>query len=75
MLEWSILLVRMRRCCIALTKMKAMSLSLLVFQRDVAIAVFLKYSKERKSSSSHARIGNGPSDACYDDTILLLGTI
>ena len=43
------------------------SLPLLVFQRHVVNAVFLKYSKEGRLSSSHARIRNIPSDICYDD--------
>ena len=40
------------------------SLPLLAFQRDVASAIFLKYSKEGKLSSSHLGIRN----ICYDDT-------
>ena len=35
-------------------------------KRDVVNAIFLKYSKEGRSSSSHGRIQNIPSDACYD---------
>ena len=44
------------------------SLSLLAFQRDVANAIFLKYSKEGRSSSSHVKIRNIPSDIRYNDT-------
>ena len=43
------------------------SLSLSAFPRDVASAIFLKYSKEGRSSSSHVGILNVPSDVCYDD--------
>ena len=37
----------------------------LAFRRDIAIAFFLKYSKEGRLSSSHAGIRNIPSDICY----------
>ena len=67
-LEWSMLLYRMRGCCIVLTKMKAMSLSLLAFWRNIVNVTFLKYSKEGRSFSSHAGIWNAPSDVCDDDT-------
>ena len=43
------------------------SLPLLVFQRHVVNAVFLKYLKGGRLSSSHAGIRNIPSDICYDD--------
>ena len=43
------------------------SLPLLVFQRYVASASFLEYSKEGKLSLSHIGIQNIPSDVCYDD--------
>ena len=62
------LLLRVRGCYIVLTKMKAMSLCLLAFQRDVASAIFLEYLKEDKLFLSHLRIRNIPSDVCYDDT-------
>ena len=38
------------------------------FWRDVANAIFLKYSKEGRVSSSHIRIWNISSDFCWDDT-------
>ena len=44
------------------------SLPFLAFRRDVADAIFLKYSKEDRLSSSRAGIRNIPSDVCYDDT-------
>ena len=44
------------------------SLPLLAFRRDVVNAIFLKYSKEGRLSSSHVGIRNIPSDVCYDDT-------
>ena len=44
------------------------SLPLQAFRRDIAYAIFLKYSKERRLSSGHAGIRNIPSDICYDDT-------
>ena len=44
------------------------SLSFLVFQRHIVNAVFLKYSKEGRLSSSHVGILNIPSDICYDYT-------
>ena len=44
------------------------SLSFLAFWGDVLNIVFLKYSKESISSSSHAGIPNVPSDVCYYDT-------
>ena len=37
----------------------------LAFRRDIAIAFFLKYSKEGRLSSSHVGIRNIPSDICY----------
>ena len=43
-------------------------LPLLSFRRDFINVVFLKYSKEGRSSSSHVGIRNVPSDICYDDT-------
>ena len=43
------------------------SLPLLAFQRNVANAISLKYSKEDRLSSSHVGIQNIPSDVCYDD--------
>ena len=42
-------------------------LSLLAFRRDVVNAIFLKYSKEGRPSSSRVGIQNVPSDVCYDD--------
>ena len=44
------------------------SLPLLAFRRHVVNAVFLKYPKEGRLSSSHLGIRNIPSDVCYDDT-------
>ena len=44
------------------------SLSLLAFRRDDVNVIFLKYSKEDRSSLSHAGIRNVPKDVCYDDT-------
>ena len=44
------------------------SLPLLALRRDVVNAIFLKYSKEGRLSSSHLGIRNIPSDVCYDDT-------
>ena len=44
------------------------SLPLLAFPKDVVNAIFLRYSKEGRLSSSHAGIRNIPSDVCYDDT-------
>ena len=44
------------------------SLSFLAFRRDVVDAIFLKYSKEGRLSSSHVVIQNISSNACYDDT-------
>ena len=43
------------------------SLPLLTFQRHVVNAIFLKYSKEGRLSSSHVGIQNIPSDVCYDN--------
>ena len=43
------------------------SLPLLAFRRDVVNAIFLKYSKESRPSSSHLGIRNVPSDYCYDN--------
>ena len=40
---------------------------LLAFQRDVVNAIFLKYSREGRLSSSNRGIGNIPSDVRYDD--------
>ena len=42
-------------------------LPLLAFRRDIVTAIFLKYSKDSKLSSSHLGIRNIPSDV-YDDT-------
>ena len=47
-------------------------LLLLVFQRDVVNAIFLKYSKERISSSNHVGIRNVVSNICYYDKKLFL---
>ena len=44
------------------------SLLLLARRRHVVNAIFLKYSKEGRLSSSHLGIRNIPSDVCYDDT-------
>ena len=44
------------------------SLPLLAFRRHVLNAIFLKYSREGRLSSSHLRIRNITSDVCYDDT-------
>ena len=44
------------------------SLLHLAFPRDVVKAVFLKYSKEGRLSSTQAGIRNIPSDSFYDDT-------
>ena len=44
------------------------SLPLLAFPKDVVNAIFLRYSKEGRLSSSHAGIRNIPSDACYNVT-------
>ena len=43
-------------------------LSLLDFRKDVVSAIFLKPSKEGRSSSSHVGIQNVPSDVYYDAT-------
>ena len=43
-------------------------LPLLAFRRDAVNAVFLKYSKEGRLSSSQTGIRNIPSDGYYDDT-------
>ena len=40
---------------------------LLAFQRHVVNAIFLKYSKGGRLSSSRVVIRNIPSDVCYDD--------
>ena len=48
-----------------------MSLSLLAFWRHVVDAIFLKYSKEGRSSPSHEQIRSVLiclPDVCYDDT-------
>ena len=44
------------------------SLPLLAFRRHVVNAIFVKYSKECRLSSSHLGTRNIPSDVCYDDT-------
>ena len=44
------------------------SLPFLVFWRHIVIAIFLKYSKEGRLSSSHVGIRNIPLDVCYDVT-------
>ena len=44
------------------------SLLLLAFRRHVVNAIFLKYSKEGRLSSSHLGIQNILSDVSYDDT-------
>ena len=44
------------------------SLSFLVIWRHIVNAIFLKYSKEGRLSSSHVGIRNIPSDVCYDVT-------
>ena len=44
------------------------SLPFLVFRRHNVNAIFLKYSKEGRLSSSDVGIQNIPSDICYDDT-------
>ena len=43
------------------------SLPLLAFQRRAVNAIFLKFSKEGRLSSSQVRIRNIPSDDCSDD--------
>ena len=43
------------------------SLPFLAFQRNVFNAIFLKYSKEGRLSSSYVGIRNIPSDVCDDD--------
>ena len=43
------------------------SLPFLVFRRHVVNAIFLKYSKKGRFSSSHVGIRNILSDVCYDD--------
>ena len=45
------------------------SLSLLVFRRDGANAIFLKNSKLGRLSSSHVGISDIQSDVCYDETL------
>ena len=57
---------RVRGYCNVLTKMEAMSF--LVFWRHIVNAIFLKYSKEGRLSSSHVGIRNIVSDVCYDVT-------
>ena len=42
--------------------------SLPLFWGDVVRAIFLKYSKENRLSSSHVGIRNIPSDVSYNDT-------
>ena len=44
------------------------ALPILVFWTDIVNAIFLKYSKEGRLSSSHVGIQNIPSDVCYDVT-------
>ena len=44
------------------------SLPFLVFWRHIANAMFLKYSKEGRLSSSQVGIRNIPLDVCYDVT-------
>lgn len=44
------------------------SLFILAFRRELMNAIFLKYSKEGRSSSSHVRCRNITSDACYSNT-------
>ena len=44
------------------------SLSLLAFRRDVVNSIFLKYSNEKRASSSRVRIRSVPSVIRYDDT-------
>ena len=44
------------------------SLPFLVFRRHIFSAIFLKYSKEGRLSSSHVGIRNIPSNICYDYT-------
>ena len=44
------------------------SLLRLGLSRGAVNAISLKYSKEGRSSSSHAGIRNVLSDVCYDDT-------
>ena len=44
------------------------SLPLLAFRVHVINAIFLKYSKESRFSSSHVGIRNILSDVCYGDT-------
>ena len=51
------------------------SIAFLAFQRHVANAIFLKYSKESTLSLSHAGMRNIRSDVCYDDTKHLPGAI
>ena len=55
-----VLFFRIYGCCITLTKMKSMNLCL------SQPAIFLKYSKEGRSTSSHEGIQNAPSDVCYE---------
>ena len=43
------------------------SLPLLAFRKDVVCAIFQKYLKEGRLSSSHLGIRNIPSVVCYDD--------
>ena len=44
------------------------SLPLLAILRDVINAIFLKYSKEGRSSSSYVGNRNAQTYVCYDDT-------
>ena len=46
------------------------TLPFLVFRRHTVYAIFLKYSKEDRLSSSHLGIRIIPSDVCYDETKL-----
>ena len=44
------------------------SLAFLVFRRHIVNAIFRKYSKEGRLSSSHAGVQNIPSDVSYDNS-------
>ena len=65
--EWQMLFFRVRGYYIVLTRIKAMSLPLLAFGKDVVNAIFLEHSEEIKLSPSHIGIQNIPSDVFYDD--------
>ena len=43
------------------------SLPFLIFGRHIADAIFCKYSRDGRLSSSHVGIRNIQSDICYDD--------